>query len=316
MDGAVHGLEPVFGVIELHGGVHVARVEALVAADLPEFAAHDVRRVDELVAAAEALVAHPVFHDLADDGALGVPEDEACAGELLNAEEVELLAQDAMVAARGFFKAGEVGVEIFLGEECGAIDALELRILLVAEPVSAGEAGDLESFDAAGGWDVRAATEVDELAVAIEADLVARLRELSYEVGLHEVAVALEFGEGLLARLILADKRLIAGDNFGHFGFYGREIFGCEGFFAIEVVEETGIGRGAVAELGFRKKLEDSSGHDVRGGVAQNFQRIGIVFFDELETRFGVRGAERSTSRGAAAFSAAYMALRADSLSG
>ena len=147
-----------------------------MAADLPEFAAHDVRRVDELVAAAEALVAHPVFHDLADDGALGMPEDEAGAGELLNAEEVELLAQDAMVAARGFFKAGEVGVEIFLREEGGAVDALELRILLVAEPVSAGEAGDFEGLDAAGGGHVRAAAEVDEVAVAIEADLVAGLR--------------------------------------------------------------------------------------------------------------------------------------------
>ena len=110
-------------------------------------------------------------------------------------------------------------------------------------------------------------------------------------MGLHEVAVALEFGEGLLARLVLADERLVAGDNFGHFGFYGREVFGREGFFAVEVVEETGIGRGAVAELGIRKELEDSSGHDVRGGVAQNFQRIGIVFFDELETR--VRGERR-----------------------
>ena len=72
-----------------------------------------------------------------------MPEDEAGAGELLNAEEVELLAEDAMVAARGFFKAREVGVEIFLREERGAVDALELRILLVAEPVGAGEAGRL-----------------------------------------------------------------------------------------------------------------------------------------------------------------------------
>ncbi len=153
-------------------------------------AAHDVRRVDELVAAAEALVAHPVFHDLADDGALGVPEDEAGAGELLNAEEVELLAEDAMVAARGFFEAREVGVEILLREEGGAVDALELRILLVAEPVSAGEACDFEGFDAAGGGHVRTTAEVDEVAVAIEADLVAGRGELGHEVGLHEVAVA------------------------------------------------------------------------------------------------------------------------------
>ncbi len=41
--GAVHGLEAVFGVVELHGGVHILRVVAFVAGDLPEFAAHDVR---------------------------------------------------------------------------------------------------------------------------------------------------------------------------------------------------------------------------------------------------------------------------------
>ena len=36
-----------------------------------------------------------------------MPEDEARAGELLNAEEIELLAQDAMIATGSFFKAGE-----------------------------------------------------------------------------------------------------------------------------------------------------------------------------------------------------------------
>ena len=69
-----------------------------------------------------------------------MPEDEASAGQILNAEEVELLAEDAMVAARGFFKAGEVLVELFFREEGRAVDALQLGILLVAEPVSAGEA--------------------------------------------------------------------------------------------------------------------------------------------------------------------------------
>src|ERR1700722_7638047 len=106
-----------------------------------------MRRVDELIATTETLVAHPVFHDLANDCAFRVPEDEAGAGELLNAEQVELLAQDAMVAARGFFKAGEVRVEILLREESCAVNALELRILFVAEPIGAGETGDFERFD-------------------------------------------------------------------------------------------------------------------------------------------------------------------------
>jgi hypothetical protein len=95
--------------------------------------------VDQQIAAAEALVAHPVFHDFADHGALGMPEDEAGAGELLNAEEVELLAEQAVVALGCFFEAREVGVEVLLREEGGAVDALELGILFVAEPVGAGE---------------------------------------------------------------------------------------------------------------------------------------------------------------------------------
>ena len=35
-------------------------------------------------------------------------------GEFLNGEEVELLAEDAMVALLGFFQAVQVGVEILL----------------------------------------------------------------------------------------------------------------------------------------------------------------------------------------------------------
>src|SRR6185437_16994741 len=81
--GAVHGLQPVLGVVQLHGRVHVLGIEAGVAADLPELAAHDVRRVDQFVTATYTFFAHPVFHDLADHGALGMPEDQAGAGNFL-----------------------------------------------------------------------------------------------------------------------------------------------------------------------------------------------------------------------------------------
>ena len=101
--------------------------------------------------------------------ALGVPEDEARAGDLLDAEEIELLAEHAVVARLDLFEVLEVGVEVLLREEGCAVDALQLRILLVAEPVGAGEDGDLEGLHAAGGGHVRAAAEVDEVAVAVEA---------------------------------------------------------------------------------------------------------------------------------------------------
>ena len=144
-----------------------------------------------LVAAADALVAHPVFHGLADEAALGMPEDEAGAGDFLDGEEVELLAEDAVVARLDLFELLEVGVEIFGVEEGGAVDALQLLVVLVAEPVGAGDGGDLEGLDAAGGGDVRAAAEVGEVAVAVEGDLVAGLGEALDEVDLHELGVRL-----------------------------------------------------------------------------------------------------------------------------
>jgi hypothetical protein len=60
----------------------------------------------------------------------------------------------------------------------------------------------------------------------------------------------------------------------------GGEVFRREGLFAIEVVEEAGVGGGAVAELGLREELEDGRGQHVRGGVTQNLLRVGIVLFD------------------------------------
>ena len=75
--GAIHGLEAIFGVVELHGVEHVLRVVALVARGVEQLAARHVRRADQRVAAAQVLFAHPVFHLFADDAALRMPEDQA-----------------------------------------------------------------------------------------------------------------------------------------------------------------------------------------------------------------------------------------------
>src|SRR6185436_9986203 len=55
----------------------------------------------------------------------------------------------------------------------GAVNALELRILLVALVISAGDAGELERADVARAHDVRAGAEIGEFAVAIERDFFA-----------------------------------------------------------------------------------------------------------------------------------------------
>ena len=76
--------------------------------------AHHVRRVDQRIAALQILIAHPIFDQLADDPALGVEENQPRTGQLLDAEQIELLAQLAMVALLGFFELGEVLVELLL----------------------------------------------------------------------------------------------------------------------------------------------------------------------------------------------------------
>ena len=73
---AVHRLELVLGVLELHAREHVLRVEAGVPRGLPEVESRHVRRVDQRVAALQVLVAHPVFELFADDAALGMEEDQ------------------------------------------------------------------------------------------------------------------------------------------------------------------------------------------------------------------------------------------------
>ena len=126
---------------------HVLRVETGVARGLPQVEARHVRRVDQRVAALQILVAHPVFELLADDAALGMEEDQPGPGQFLNAEQVQLLAQLAVVALLGLFELLEVLVQVLLAEEGGAVDALQLLVVLVALPVGAGDGEQLERLD-------------------------------------------------------------------------------------------------------------------------------------------------------------------------
>ena len=70
----------------------------------------------------------------------------------------------------GFLDLGEIGVEVLLVEERGAVNALEHLRVGVALPVGAGDREQLERADLAGMGDVRASAEVDELALAVEAE--------------------------------------------------------------------------------------------------------------------------------------------------
>ena len=212
-----------------------------------------------------------------------MPEDQARPGQLLDGEQIELLAQHAMVALLGLFELVEVVVEVLLGEERGAVDALQLRVLLVAEPIGAGDVEQLERLDAPGRRNVRPTAEVGELAGLVDGDFLVGRGELLDEVALHEVAFRLKALQAFLAGQELAGVGQVLPGQLLHLLLDGCEVLGGEGLFAIEVVEEAALGRRAVAELGLGKQFEHGSRHEVRRGVAIDLQRLGIALGQDAQ---------------------------------
>src|SRR2546429_1627883 len=136
MTGTVHRLQAILSIVELHRVEHVLAVITLMPRSKKQLPPRHMRRIDQRVAALHVLLAHPVFHLFADDATLGMPENQTRSGQFLNRKQIELLPQHAMVALLRLFDLLEMSVEIFLREERSPVDALQLLILLVAQPVS------------------------------------------------------------------------------------------------------------------------------------------------------------------------------------
>jgi len=143
------------------------------------------------------LIAHPVFELFADDAALGMKENQPGAGEFLDAEQIELFAELAMVALFGLLHLLEIGVKFLGGKEGRAVNALELLVVLVAFPVGASDGEQLEGLDLGRVRDVRAAAEVDEMgAQGVLGENIARA--LLDQLTLHP-------GIGVLAQTFVLD---------------------------------------------------------------------------------------------------------------
>jgi hypothetical protein len=55
-----------------------------------------------------------------------------------------------MVALLGIFQPGEILIQLLLGEERRAVDALQLLIVFITLPIRAGDGEQLECFDLRG----------------------------------------------------------------------------------------------------------------------------------------------------------------------
>ena len=167
---AVHRLEVVLAVLDVQRREHALAVVRQVAGGVEQPLLGDVGGADVLEALLDVPPADVVLHLALDHTALGVEHRQAGADLVGEAEQVELVAEPAVVAALRLLDPVQVLVERLLGRPGGAVDALQLLVLLVAAPVGGGAAHELERRDALGGRQVRAAAQVlpGQRAVALE----------------------------------------------------------------------------------------------------------------------------------------------------
>ncbi len=190
---AVHGLQRVLPLLG-GGEVHVLGVVLVVAAGLPERHIQDLRGDHLVVPVLEVQLAHVGHQLVVDLRPLGMEEGR---GRRLGMEGVEpqFLAQLAMVPCLGLLQPLQVLVELLLGVEGRAVDAAEHLVLLVALPVGAGDAEQLEGLQLRGVGHVGSTAEVVEVALLVAADDVAGGNP-RHDLHLEGLAHGLEPGHG------------------------------------------------------------------------------------------------------------------------
>ncbi len=179
-----------------------------------------------------------------------------------------------MVAALRLRDAVEVRLQLLVGEPRGAVDALQLLVALVAAPVHAGDALQLDRLQRAGVSDVGAAAEVDEVAGAVDAHLGDVGRDAVDDVDLERLCQCGEHVARLLARHHLADEGNALRRLLLHALLDALQLLLTEGLAAgkAEVVEEAVAGRRADVVLRAGEQLHHRRRHQVRGAVAQDLQ--------------------------------------------
>ena len=171
MAGAVHRLQRERLVLALDGGDEHVLAEFLpVARRLPQRTVDQLGRLHFLVAGGVEAAAHVVLRRAIQAPALGMPE-HAADRLLLEVEQIHVAADLAVVAPLGFGELMQMGIQLLLVAPRGAVDAAEHGVAMVAAPIGPGDLHQLERrADVAHGAHVRAAAEVDPVALPVERD--------------------------------------------------------------------------------------------------------------------------------------------------
>ncbi len=285
--GAVHRLEAhllAFGLDE----EHVLAIVLPVPGRDPEVLVEDDRRLHLGVAGWNQDAPHVVAEGVVEHRPLRQPERRT-RRPLVEHEQALIAADLAVVALLGLFDAAQILLQLLVGEEGRAVDALHRLVARVALPVGVRRGQQLEGLQLARGWDVRSDAEIDEGLLVL--DRVAGDVRLSFGLLLDQLHLQrLASGAEELLRLVPRPHLSLEGQilirELPHPLLDGVEILRHERLRDDEVVEEAFVGRRTDAALHAGEHVGDRGGEQMRRAVAVERQRVGRVLRgDDLHRR-------------------------------
>ena len=268
---------------------HAVQIVIPVTRDLVQLALGHVRGLGEQVAALLLHVLNPALKQLYDARALGQYYGQALADNVDRGEVLQLAAELIVVALLGFLNLRNILVQLVLGRERRAVDALEHLILFVAAPVRARNLSKLYRLHLAGRGQMRASAQVGEVALLIERNRRV-LGQVADKLGLIRLALFLAEGDCLGAGQFKALKAYVLLDDVVHFLFELGEHFGREVFVHVEVIIETVVDSRADSQLCIRDYMLHGLSQHMRRGMAQYLLAvvIGEGEYFHLNGRVGI----------------------------
>jgi hypothetical protein len=212
------------------------------------------------------LLSPEILNDLSDEGAFGVPVNEAAAGLVVHAVEIELLPQLPVVMLLGGLKLAEVFPQHFGVGKGGAVNALEHFVPFIASPIGAGDTEELECLDLTGAVHVWPAAEVHEIPFPIDGDEV--IVHLLEQLDLVCLPKVVEILDGRCPRHLFTHKGTILTDDLLHPLLNLVQNVRRKRLRKIEIVVETVFDGWTNGQFGVGKEALDGVSHDVGSTVA------------------------------------------------
>ena len=189
-------------------------------------------------------------------------EEREARAFFVEAEEIHLLAQFAMITFFCFFQHVEIVFQFrFLFESC-PINTLEHLVVFITAPVRACYSLQLKGLDSACRSCMRPSTEVNEVALAIEGNLhvCGQILNQFYFVILTGFLEHIE--SSVTADYFFFEGQIFLDDS-SHFRFDSRKIFLCKAMFCIHIVVEAIFNGRANSKFDAREEVLNGLRHNM-----------------------------------------------------